>query len=438
MFEYFYNRDLGLGVNWFTADWLENLGYTSHIAKIVGYPKLKGKGAIHADYTLTLLIQDAEHCPEAVIWPDGREEPELDYLISLYDDQEYSDHLGSTGGYHNSFVKIDETHFIIAYQGLYDRGVIKTFEISNNNTFAEFDYLIFDYDDGDYHSIVKIDETHFILAYQGSMGDGYIKTFSIDSDYKITQIAYLEHDTDSCKYNSIVKIDNNHFALAYINPNAATGYIKTFSIDASYNISQIDSLVYDVSVTYTTTFNSMVLIDNNHLSLAYDNDATGYIKTFSIDASYNISQIDSLVHDTNGSTHNSLILLDSTHLALAYADSNSYDGYIKTFSIDASYNISQIDSLYHQAAARYNSLVKIDDAHVILAYAGPSDISSAWMSKGCIATFLIDSDYKIIQIDMVEHDLDHNAYFNSLVRINVSHYVLVYASAGYIKPILIT
>ena len=49
--------------------------------------------------------------------------------------------------------------------------------------------------DNGYNSLVKIDDTHFILAYTGTGNDGFIKTFSIDGSYNITQIKILEHDT---------------------------------------------------------------------------------------------------------------------------------------------------------------------------------------------------------------------------------------------------
>ena len=70
-FEYWYNRDANMGINWFTADWLANLGYTSHMARLVGYPKLKGKSTVYADYTMTLLVQEAIYCPDDTEWPSG-------------------------------------------------------------------------------------------------------------------------------------------------------------------------------------------------------------------------------------------------------------------------------------------------------------------------------------------------------------------------------
>ena len=151
------------------------------------------------------------------------------------------------------------------------------------------------------------------------------------ADYDITQLKFLEHDTDNGIYNSLVMIDSTHFILAYTGDDG-DGYIKTFSIDGSYdNITEIDVLVHNTSYG---SYNSLVKIDSTHFILAYkgDNDY-GFIKTFSINSSYEITQIDSLEHDTSYGAYNSLVKIDSTHFILAYTG-NGTDGYIKTFFVD--------------------------------------------------------------------------------------------------------
>ena len=150
------------------------------------------------------------------------------------------------------------------------------------------------------------------------------------ADYDVSEIDSLEHDTYAI-YNSLAKIDSTHFVMAYTG-SGEDGFIKTFSIDGSYdNITQIDSLEHD---TDRGTGNSLVMIDSTHFILAHAGDGAGFIKTFSIDGSYdNITQIDSLEHDTVNGTYNSLVKIDSTHFILAYTGSGD-DGYIKTFSVD--------------------------------------------------------------------------------------------------------
>lgn len=71
-FEYFFNRTANLGINWFTADWLPAMGYSSHSARILGYPKRKAAGAVYSDYSVTLLIMETVYCPEDTAWLSGR------------------------------------------------------------------------------------------------------------------------------------------------------------------------------------------------------------------------------------------------------------------------------------------------------------------------------------------------------------------------------
>ena len=291
---------------------------------------------------------------------------------------------------------------------------------------AEIDSHEYDTTQGRYNSLVMIDATHFILAYTGADFDGFIKTFSIDASYDtIAEIDVLEHDTILGISNSLVMMDSTHFALAY--KQSTYGAIRTFSIDGNYdNITTIDTLVDSVA-RYN---NSLVKIDATHLILAYKGASNdGFIKTFSVDGDCdNITEIDELEHDTVGNSYNSLVMIDATHFILAYADYQN-DGVIKTFSIDGSYdNIAQIHSLEHDTAdSTWNSLVKIDATHFILAYS--STASNAW-----IKTFSINGSYVTVEIDALEHDTAIT-YGHSLIMIDSTHFVLAYISAnnGHIK-----
>jgi 6-phosphogluconolactonase (cycloisomerase 2 family) len=354
---------------------------------------------------------------------DGGTDVGLDAMQALYSFAEIDSLEHDTiYGTNNSLIKIDDTHFILAYRGTNDDGFIKTFSIDGSYNITEIDSLEHDTDTATNNSLIKIDDTHFILAYRGTDNDGFIKTFSIDANAdNITEIDSLEHDTSNSTDNSLVLIDSTHFALAYTGPDY-DGYIKTFSIDGSYNITEIDSLEHD---TDNGRYNSLVLIDSTHLALAYAGpDYDGYIKTFSIDANAdNITEIDSLEHDTSNGAYNSLIKINDTHFALAYAG-NGNDGYIKTFSIDANAdNITEIDSLEHDTSnGTYNSLIKIDNTHFALAYVGTG-------SDGFITNFSIDNDYAITKLNTLEHDTD-TATSNSLIKIDDSHLMLAYAGTG--------
>ena len=334
----------------------------------------------------------------------------------------------TTNGTYNSICKIDDTHFVVAYQGSTAHGFIKTFVVNADKSVTEIDSLEHEGTSCSHCSLSAIDSQHFVLAYSGVDGDGFIKTFSCDSGFdNITQIDSLEHDTDRGEHNSLVIIDATHFILAY-NGELSDGKIKTFSTDANCdNIAEIDSIEHTLGAP--STYNSLVKIDDTHYILACTGDGNdGFIHTFSISASYAITSLKKLEHDTSYGLFSSLAAIDATHFALAYR-ANTYVETVKTFSIDGSYNISAIDSLVLDSAdGTYNSLVKIDNTHFLLAYCGID-------GDGFIKTFSLDESYQITEIDSLEHDISKGEH-NAICMIDATHYALVYAGVdddGFVK-----
>ena len=290
---------------------------------------------------------------------------------------------------------------------------------------AEIDDLEHDTYYGGSNSIAMIDSTHFILVYRGTSGyDGYLKTFSIDGNYNITEIDSFMYDSTYGQYGSVVVIDSTHFIFAYKGPDG-DGFISTFSIDGNYDeITLINELEHDTTLGQ---YNSLVKIDDTHFILAYQ--GTHGIKTFSIDGNYAITEIDALDHDTNSSAggFNSLVMIDSTHFILAYAGHGT-DGFLATFSIDGNYdNITEIDEFEHDIVSGYsNSLVKVDSTHFMLAYAN----AGSW-----IKVFSIDGSYDdIAQVNSLKHDTVGDSH--SLIAIDSTHYMLAYSGLdgdGYLK-----
>lgn len=343
--------------------------------------------------------------------------------ISIIDSLEHD----SVNGTYNSLVQIDSTHFMLAYNGD-SGGHIKTFSIDGSFEITEIDDLEHDTTQGIWNSLIMIDSTHFMLAYKGTSNYPYIKTFSIDGSYdNITELDSLSHYPTSYNgYHSIIMLDSTHFVCAW-QGNGADGYVKAFTIDGSYNISNLSgNIEHDTSFAY---HNSLVKIDSTHFMLAYG--YYGEVKTFSISGA-TITQIDALEHDTDA-RQNSLIMIDSTHFMLAYGDVVS-DGHIKTFSIDGSYEITEIDDLEHDTDCVWNSLTMIDSTHFMLAYGGADD-------DGYIKTFTIDGSFNITDDgNALEHDTVQG-FYNSLIKIDATHFMLAYAGDGddgYIKTILLS
>ena len=70
-FIHFYERTANMGLNWFSAPWIEeSLGYDDHLARIVGYPKRSGHGTHYNDFSVTLHIKKTSTCWPDTTWPE--------------------------------------------------------------------------------------------------------------------------------------------------------------------------------------------------------------------------------------------------------------------------------------------------------------------------------------------------------------------------------
>ena len=101
----FFKGDANLGVNWFSAYWLESMGYDDHKARILGYPKRRAKLTWFSIYEATLLIQQTEYCLDDSTWQvdgDGGDvvEPELSGITGLWR-ADYGKTINDESEWHN-------------------------------------------------------------------------------------------------------------------------------------------------------------------------------------------------------------------------------------------------------------------------------------------------------------------------------------------------
>ena len=87
-FKTFYEYDLNLGLNWFSASWLAGLGYDAHKAKFLGYPREVVRQGYYVDIVCTLMVQKTIWIiGEDTEWPcatTGGELPSPDHYGYIY------------------------------------------------------------------------------------------------------------------------------------------------------------------------------------------------------------------------------------------------------------------------------------------------------------------------------------------------------------------
>ena len=266
------------------------------------------------------------------------------------------------------------------------------------------------------NSLCMIDATHFILSYLDQDNNNwYVKTFSIDGSFdNITELDSVMFNSVVQYHTSVIKVDATHYAVSY--SDASNDWrICMFSIDWSYQITEGSELEFDTS---QWLYVSSILLDSTHIVIAHQwVNGDGFLRVIAINWSYVMTAVSVLEHDTADCSYNSLVKIDDTHFALAY-DSTTNHWQLKTFSVDWNYAITEIDAIeFYSSAIYYNSLVLIDSTHLAVAYGN----NTLWEIK----TFSIDGSFdNITNIDTLQFTTDWA--YNSMVLVDSTHLAVAY------------
>jgi len=116
--------------------------------------------------------------------------------------------------------RIDETHFLCAYQGPDSHGwaVVLTVDPVDWSISME---TPFEYDPalGGEPNVLRIDATHHLCAYKGEGADGYAVVLTVDpADWSISREAPREWDPEWADYPYLCRIDDGHYLCSYEGP----------------------------------------------------------------------------------------------------------------------------------------------------------------------------------------------------------------------------
>ncbi len=116
--------------------------------------------------------------------------------------------------------RIDDTHFLCAYQGPDSDGWAVILTVNTNDWSISME-TPFEYDEqlGGEPNLSKIDSTHFLCAYKGVDADGYAVVLTVDPvDWSISSETPFEFDEMRADYPYLCKIDDAHYLCSYEGP----------------------------------------------------------------------------------------------------------------------------------------------------------------------------------------------------------------------------
>jgi hypothetical protein len=337
--------------------------------------------------------------------------------------------FGTNDGDQMSLVSINDTHYLVAYRGSGLDGYAVVLEVNLTDWTITKPGSSTEYDgtNGASPSLVKINDTHYLVAYGGSAGKGTAKVLEVNlTNWSIATKSSYQFDSIKGTHNSMVKINDTHYLNTYTG-NSDNGVATVLEVNlTNYTITEKDAMQFDAS---TTKEHSLVKINDTHYLNSYSGiDDGGNVTVLEVNlTNYTITEPGSnYAFDTDNGRHNSLVKINDTHYLNSYSGIDG-SGNVTVLEVDlADWSISEPGSTYafDTDNGTYNSMVKINDTHYLNAYAGLDD-------DGYSTVFEVDlADWSISEPgSTIEFDTDNGTH-NSMVKINNTHYVNAYTGSA--------
>ena len=213
-----------------------------------------------------------------------------------------------------------------------------------------------------YRDIITMNDSIFVIAYFGGASDMILQSYEVDSDFtNITQLDSITTKTDGGGGVAMVKYDDAEILIAY--SSGESEYVETFSMNANWEFTQIDS----ISPVAYGGVGELIMPKQNYFFYVTGNGSGGYRLTYTIDgAGDNITLVNSRnLGDVIGVGLNTL---NDTSVVYSYINS-AYDLAINTDTVDVNFNnIGNRD--YDVLAGTYGetSNALIDATHLVVHY----------------------------------------------------------------------
>ncbi len=340
----------------------------------------------------------------------------------------------TSNGMEPALCQIDQTHYLCAYRGYGDDGFAVVLTV-NTDTWQVSKGVACEYDkkQGITPALSKIDQTHYLCAYQGDGGGGYAVPLVVDTgdwlvvdtgDWSIYTEDPLEFDTNICKTPSLTKIDQTHYLCAYQGEDD-DGWVRIFKVNTgSWTISEEDHFEFD---QYTGETPALIQIDQTHYLCAYTGPlGDGWAVVLSITAPLfdAISMETPFEFDTITGGTPALCQIDASHYLCAYTGL-AVDGFTVVLTINTgNWTISKETPFeYDITNGEVPALYRIDDTHYLCAYGGLA--SNGWVNilKVDTGNWTITEEYDF-EFDPVTGQAP------ALAQIDQTHYLCAYSGLG--------
>ncbi|MBN1803906.1 MAG: type II secretion system protein [Sedimentisphaerales bacterium] len=330
----------------------------------------------------------------------------------------------TTQGMESALCQIDSTHFLCAYRRV-DKGMSSVlnvdtaaWQVSQAST-SPFEY---ESEGGKWPALAKIDQQHYLCAYQFKDDSGHVQILTVDTgNWTISQSDSDEFDTSTGKTPALIRIDQQHYLCAYTgaDDDGFAGVLTVTQTDPyTWTISAGDACEFDTSMGLTPALSQ---IDATHYLCAYTGPGNdGWAVVLIVDTStWAVSRETPFKFNTSQAYMPALSKIDGTHYLCAYADSVN-DGWAVVLTVNTSkWTITKETAFeFEETTGQTPALAQMDQYNYLCAYTGQT-----YTGQAVILTVNPD-DWTISKTDTFQYENTvSSAPTPDLAKIDADHYL---------------
>jgi len=336
-------------------------------------------------------------------------------------------------GLEPALVHMSGTKYLCAYRGDNDDGFACILTVNPVDwSVSAASFLEYDTKSGITPALARIDDTHFLCAYQGDKGDGWSHVLYETTPGELTAGPSEEFDTADCVYPVLSQIDAEHYLCAYAQESSML--VRSVVLIVDTTIWAINEGIVTEFASDTYAKPGLARIDETHYLCTYTGPGAGFYGRAVVltvnTTDWTVTTETPCDFLTEFVREPTLAKIDETHYLCVYRDFN-FAGYAIVLTVDTStWAVSKepASSLFLETqAAGQHALCQIDNTNFLCAYTGQN-------YKGQAVVLTVDTgSWSLSQKPASQFD-PVKCLSPSLCQIDVAHYLCAHSGsldAGY-------
>ena len=286
----------------------------------------------------------------------------------------------TASGMEPAMVQISATQYLCAYRGDRDDGWACILTVNTGNwSVSSGSSLEYDTSSGITPALTRVDDTHFLCAYQGNKGGGFACILSYMAPGMLFKNGSIEFDTADCIYPALSQIDTTHYLCAYDVQSSICRVVVLIVDTLGWTINKAATMSVATALSPRPT---LAKVDDTHYLCAYSGPGDrGYAVILTVNTGdWSVSAGTPFEFDSGYATDPILAQVDATHYLCVY-QGNTLKGCAIVLTVNTSdWTVGKATSSYsviESQEAYTPALCQIDGTNFLCSYRAAANLGTA-------------------------------------------------------------